>query len=417
MPSAFRHFCKSRGRSRGLFGSAASAVVEATSSSILVAMHISVFTFRLLKKVRISAFTFVVLLLSAAGTLRAEDTPALFPIRQNGKFGYINAAGEIVIAPRFLRDGFEGNRRFAEGLQAVWVGEKAGYVDASGKMVIEPQFNLVQAFSDGFAAARSADAPWKWGYIDKTGRFLIPPQYDDANVFSDGLAQVVVGGQAGYIDKSGTFVVPPQYRSYSPEHSTFAAGLACVEMNGRWGFIDKQGKVAIEAKFGGASSFHDGLAAVQVGEKFSTRYGFIDKTGSFAIEPRFSLAWKFSEGLARVRDNADQVQAHPMAFIDKTGNVVFRVPDGRWAGEFSEGLVNVKTGSGGQEKWGYVDHSGKWVIEPRFQRAEPFYKGLAQVIVDNKVAYINQAGHYVWGPDSGNEALATKLKTQAIPED
>ena len=380
-------------------------------------MQLSVLMFILRKKIPTSVFAFVGLTLSAASVLRAEDAAALFPIRQNGKFGYINAAGEIVIAPKFLRDGFEGGRCFVEGLQAVSVGDKAGYIDASGKVAIEPKFGLAQAFSEGLAAVRSGDAPWKWGYIDKSGHFAIQPQFDDANVFSDGIAQVVVGGQAGYIDKSGAFVVPPQYRSYSPQHSTFAAGLACVEVNGRWGFIDKQGKMTIEAQFGGPSSFHDGLAAVQVGENFSTRYGFIDKSGAFAIEPHFSLAWQFSEGLARVQDNADRVQAHPMAFIDRTGNVLFRVPDGQWAGEFSEGLVNVQTGSGAQEKWGYVDRTGKWVIEPRFQRAEPFYKGLAKVFVDNKAAYIDHAGRYVWGPDSGNEALATKLKTQVKPED
>lgn len=365
------------------------------------------------RKAAARALVLLGLILSVARSVAAEDAPALFPIRQNGKFGYINATGEIVIAPQFLRDGFEGGRHFLEGLQPVWVGDKSGYVNASGKMVIEPKFGQAQAFSEGLAAVRSGDAPWKWGYIDKSGRFAIQPQFDDANVFSDGIAQVVVGGQAGYIDKSGAFVVPPQYRSYSPQHSTFTAGLACVEVNGRWGFIDKQGKMAIEAQFGGPSSFHDGLAAVQVGEKFSTRYGFIDKSGTFAIEPRFSLAWQFSDGLARVR-----VDRGGMAFIDKTGNVVFTLAEGRWAGEFSEGLVNVQTGGRApQEKWGYVDRIGKWEIEPRFQRAEPFYKGLAQVIVDNKVAYINQAGNYVWGPDSGNEALATKLKTQVSPED
>ena len=355
---------------------------------------------------------------SAAMGMTTEDAPALFPICQNGKFGYINAAGETVIVPQFSCDGSEGGRPFQEGLQPVWVGEKSGYVNASGKMVIGPEFSHAQAFSEGLAAVRSGVAPWKWGYIDKSGHFAIQPQFDDTNVFSDGIALVITGGQAGYIGRSGAFVVPPRQRSYSPQHSTFSAGLACVEVNGRWGFIDRQGKMAIEAQFGEPSSFHDGLAAVQAGEGFSKRYGFIDKSGAFAIEPLFQLAWHFSEGLARVQDNADQVQAHPMAFIDKTGKVLFRVPDGEWAGEFSEGLVNVRTGRrSNEEKWGYIDRTGKWTIEPRFQRAERFYKGLAQVRVANKVAYINPAGHYVWGPDSGNEALAAKLKTQAGPEE
>jgi hypothetical protein len=56
-----------------------------------------------------------------------------------------------------------------------------------------------------------------------------------------------------------------------------------------------------------------------------------------------------------------------------------RLPEGRWAGEYSEGLVNVRIGRyGPEEKWGYVDRRGKWSIEPRFQQAEPFYHGLAR---------------------------------------
>lgn len=377
------------------------------------AMRDSVLMFVNPRKAGARALVLLGLIFSVARSVAAEDAPALFPIRQNGKFGYINATGEIVIAPQFLRNGLQDGRHFQEGLQAVWVGDKAGYIDASGKMVIAPQFGLAQAFSEGLAAVRPTEAPWKWGYIEKTGRFVIPPQFDEAHVFSDGIAQVVVGGHAGYIDKSGAFIVPAQYRSYSPQHSTFAEGLACVETNGKWGYIDKQGKVVIEAQFGWPSSFHDGLAVVQVGEKFATRWGFIDRTGSLAIEPQFQTAWPFSEGLARVEGKSGA-----MEFIDKTGKAVFKVPEGRWAGEFSEGLVNVQIGvRAREEKWGYVDRTGKWVIEPRFQRAEPFYKGLAQVIVENKVAYINQVGHYVWGPDSGNEALAMKLRTQVTPED
>ncbi|MES2467112.1 MAG: WG repeat-containing protein [Verrucomicrobiota bacterium] len=344
---------------------------------------------------------------------RADDTPALFQIRQNGKFGYINAAGGIAIAPRFLRSGSEEGRHFSEGLQAVQVGDKSGYIDTSGKLVIEPRFSGASSFAEGLAAVRFTEAPFKWGYIDRTGRIVIPQQFDDANVFSDGLALVIVDGKAGYINKSGTFIVVPQSRSYSPQHSTFSEGLACIELNGRWGFIDKQGKIAIKAQSGEPSSFHDGLAVVKMGTESSPRWGFINQTGAPAIEPRFSLAWQFSEGLARVREDK-----RPMAFIDQTGKIVFTVAEGRRAGEFSEGLVNVRVGAGHlQEKWGYVDRRGKWTVEPRFQAAEPFYQGLARVVTDHKIAYINQKGHFVWGPDSGNEALAAKFRTQASPEE
>ncbi|HEX8296079.1 MAG TPA: WG repeat-containing protein [Chthoniobacteraceae bacterium] len=113
------------------------------------AMRNSVLIFLKRRKTAARALFLFALSLSVAKSVAAEDALALFPIRQNGKFGYINAAGEVVIAPQFLRNGFEGAKPFAEGLQPVWVGEETGYVNASGKMVIEPKFGQAQAFPKG----------------------------------------------------------------------------------------------------------------------------------------------------------------------------------------------------------------------------------------------------------------------------
>jgi hypothetical protein len=44
-------------------------------------------------------------------------------------------------------------------------------------------------------------------------------------------------------------------------------------------------------------------------------------------------------------------------------------------GRFSQGLAPARKGA----KWGYIDHSMKWVIEPQFAAAAPFAEGLAPV--------------------------------------
>ncbi len=46
-------------------------------------------------------------------------------------------------------------------------------------------------------------------------------------------------------------------------------------------------------------------------------------------------------------------------------------------------------------KWGYMDTTGKLAISPRFDGAEPFFDGVARVIVDERVGYINHKGEYV----------------------
>lgn len=46
-------------------------------------------------------------------------------------------------------------------------------------------------------------------------------------------------------------------------------------------------------------------------------------------------------------------------------------------------------------KWGYMDPTGKLAISPRFDGAEPFSNGVARVIIDDRVGYINHKGEYV----------------------
>ena len=84
---------------------------------------------------------------------------------------------------------------------------KYGYMDKDGNVVINPQFDRADDFSEGLARVRIGDEKTgKWGYIDKEGKFVINPQFDCAEDFSEGLAKVKVGGKYGWIDKTGKIV-------------------------------------------------------------------------------------------------------------------------------------------------------------------------------------------------------------------
>jgi hypothetical protein len=51
-------------------------------------------------------------------------------------------------------------------------------------------------------------------------------------------------------------------------------------------------------------------------------------------------------------------------------------------------------------RWGYIDKSGKFVINPQFDEASPFADGLARVKVGRKTGYVNASGKYVWNPSN-----------------
>jgi len=79
---------------------------------------------------------------------------------------------------------------------------------------------------------------------------------------------------------------------------------------------------------------------------------------------------------------------------------------------FQEGLASVSVvvedlqpGGISGVKWGYIDKSGVFVIEPVYFQVEPFHNGLAKVyLYDSSVpnpdsyAYIDKKGAIIWEP-------------------
>jgi hypothetical protein len=363
-----------------------------------------------------------------------SKSSGLYAIVQNGKWGFMDHSGKLVINPQF--DGLLLSNRtnqptgFVEGLAAVKIGGKCGYIDTSGKYVINPQFSYADNFVDGLANVHVGD---KSGFIDKTGKLVINPQYttyepfhsgdshywEKAENFSEGLAPVIVGQgryeETGpctegstemctsgssvsitkYIDKTGKIAINTEVHGGEP----FSEGLARVRLgNNKYGYMDKTGKFVIQPQFpsseaGYESGFSDGLAVVKIGGK----EGYIDKTGKVAIRPQFDRADRFWNGMACVAlGKYPQIR---FGFIDKTGkyaiNPQFEAA-GSYArvGGFSEGLAAVRTGG----KWGYVDQSGKFVINPQFDDANEFVDGLAPVLVAKQRGYIDKTGKYIWNP-------------------
>ncbi len=90
---------------------------------------------------------------------------------------------------------------------------------------------------------------------------------------------------------------------------------------------------------------------------------------------------RFSEGLIAAYDPAKSKDG----FIDKTGKFVIE-PKFDKAGTFSEGLARVAIVEDGEEKLGFIDHSGQFVISPIFntdidfrRNSTDFSEGLASL--------------------------------------
>ncbi len=151
-----------------------------------------------------------------------------------------------------------------------------------------------------------------------------------------------------------------------------------------WGFIDTSGNLIIEADFDDVGAFTEGLAAISKGGK----WGYIDRDGNVVIEPVYKSAWAFHEGFARVKpfDKPDQ-------FIDRSGHAL-AAEDWAASDDFSGGMARVMVGN----SFGYVDSSGKLMIQPLFTRGWNFSNDLSVIEYQDKLGIIDRKGNHILQP-------------------
>jgi hypothetical protein len=210
----------------------------------------------------------------------------------------------------------------------------------------------------------------RWGYIDRSGTVVIKPQFDSAERFADGLALVRVS---------------PQKKPKKPGEET--PGLVDAAR-----FIDQDGKVVIQLDhplYLAGESFSDGLTTYWTYEAGKgTVHGYIDRSGKIQIKAQFTYALPFVDGLAGV------CIEQKCGFIDKAGEFVIE-PKYRANRRFSEGLALATFD---HNLVGFINKSGEMVIEPQFGFLAPtvFREGLSAVAYPHgKYGYINTQGAIV----------------------
>ena len=339
--------------------------------------------------------SFIIILLTTTNFSQKN----LYPIVQNGLWGYIDSTGTEIIQPKFIQCS-----SFSDGQAFVKKGSNAldgfAVVDDIGFINTKNEFRSISGFFSGFdeaenfyegrAAVRLPGigifTHTKWGFLDTSLNIVIEPTYTKVSNFSEGLAWVedkkmflffVVYDNFGYVNLDGQLVIPSRFENAG----NFIEGLANITLDGKKGFINKQGEIVIEPRFELVGKFSQGLAAVKLEDK----WGFIDKNNLMVIPPTYDDARSFFEGLALVKYSGK------WGFIDYSGKFVIP-PRFEDVSGFSEGLAPALL----TDKWGYIDNEGNTKIEPQFDYAYGFKGEIALVKIDGKLGYINSKGVYVW---------------------
>lgn len=393
---------------------------------------------------RLTIFLLVVLLLPLLVPALAESPKKTlqnkknrFVIKVDGKCGYINAEGQVVIHPQYydchnfseglakvwsmnwekcgfidtlgsvvLPIEYTGLGDFHEGLATVIVDDSLVFVDKDGKIAIAARFDSAlnpsgefSRFSSGLAPVKVGD---KWGFINYHGQFVIEPQFDGAGNFREGFAIVSIGDNDGIIDRSGHFIVNPIYPRNPRRTLWFGGGFATVKEGDSWGAVDTTGHLSIPPQFSNQFFFQEGLACVSI------RGCHEDENGRLALNPLIPVdSAKRLRGLMELMTDVRTLLSNPLSdpcvmtfygFINIKGELVIPCQF-RDAKGFSEGLAAVLVG----DKWGYIDRSGKMAIRPQFDDTGiwGFHDGMDEVKMggeNGKWGYIDRQGKIIINP-------------------
>lgn len=311
---------------------------------------------------------------SAAAAEPAVLDLDLLPIAFGEKCGFVDSAGKLVINPQY-----DGANFFAEstGLAPVSMGGKWGLIDRRGEYAVNPQFDAIAPA--GNRPVFRVSIGDRWGTIDRKGAFIINPQFDWLGNFdAQGRARVRSGDKFGIIDSSGKYLVPPQFDALIAEElpngatQHFVNGVAPAALDGKWGYIDEAGAWIVNPQFAAAGMIEPttGLAPVMV-----TQVKEVEDTASAAawdanVAAARSQAeyWGYRYDPPQRPDFTQRTETSIWGFVDKTGKLVIQ-PQFASAGAFTaSGLAPVRV----DDLWGYIDANGAFKVNPQFVYGRAF---------------------------------------------
>lgn len=325
-----------------------------------------------------------------------------------------------------------------------------GFIDSNGKVAYLPEYVYPEYLEPEYAVMRIEKE--NGVYKDVFGNSIegtkalavyvlvnlkteeVFGYFDQATGFSrEGLA-VVKDAKGRFHTVNKDFEIISTLDNSSVQHiNMLHDGMAVFVTDDRIaGYVNDKLEIVIEPKYHYAENFSEGLAFVSdafIDADFEfvsegKKSGFIDKTGDMIIEIHNDFMLRkveytahpdpilecssFSDGLAHIyipggeldglsfETNRETPESY---YVDKNGN---RLLEGVYGGDFNFGLAPAKDSKTG--KYGFIDKTGTFVIEPQFSYAYSFNdSGVALVFKDdeppyddpNRLGYINTKGEMV----------------------
>lgn len=244
--------------------------------------------------------------------------------------------------------------------------------------IIRLKYNNVRVFSSDLCAVQRRDGTW--GYVSLTGIESVPFKYISVGEFGQNYAVVQgMDKKFVFIDRTGREKSKDLEEKEIEECGFLYEDKIPVKYNGKYHYCDFEFK-ELFGKYDYAGTFSGGFAVVMNNGKWH----IIDANGNQVGNKLFDdikvdeKGVAFRNGIAFAKENGKYI------LIDTQGN---QVGNERWD---DVDCFNSKQPAAVSKdgKWGYVDISGKMVLDYTYDCAKSFSYGFAAVQVQDKWGYI-----------------------------
>ncbi len=268
------------------------------------------------------------------------------PFMKNGKYGFMNEDGQIIIDAKFQF--VEG---FNEGLSSFAENDKVGFIDKKGNIRIAPKYDGVSAIVQGLFIVENDDL---FGLIDRKGKVIMPCKYNDIGELSEGFIYASIDEEYFYANYNGLQLFTESLISASD----FENNHAIVETETGVGVIDRMGAFLLPPLYNQLNWISDSLLSFSENEQF----GIVSITGDTILNVSYNYIGDFSDNIALV-SISDTVK-----YIDERGEVILSnfyetYPNYKLKGDFTYGAAIIAKDG----KYGRINTSGDVVTEIEYE--------------------------------------------------
>lgn len=246
--------------------------------------------------------------------------------------------------------------------------------------IIADGFSEAGLFVGDYAKVKMDDV---YGYIDGSGYYNILPKYENASFFLQSYAAVYHEDEWYMINNSGYKVAvtdrPVDYLG------VLNNGKVLFAINGQYDYMTSSLVVPEEVRFDDATNFKNGVAAVKKNDKWALMNSNMEMITDYIFEEV-------------LRDEFNSCINNGVIFVKKDGQYYMCNSQGNRIAESA--FENAYPFVGNEPaavcvdgKWGFVDSTGRMIIEPQYEAAKSFNIGLAAVCKDGLWGYIDSNGN------------------------